>query len=232
MQLSCQKCKRKGDGLHATAHKCSTCEVQTYSAFKHCISCAVEKEKCQFCGAAIESGRDEAAVKEVQAARVIFLEELKAVAVEYDAAVADIRSEIDEWLKVNRESSAIYNAGIKPFQDAYQTAAQALQVLQRSGAAADSEAIVAAKQAVDDANTALRDAMPGLQEQMWEPINEARAKIGEEKLKRNEDASRIKLKKTKKAERRFELVAERIAGHIGVDLNYKMQLEQLDKQFA
>ena len=232
MQLSCQKCKRKGDGLHATAHKCSTCEVQTYTAFKHCISCAVEKEKCQFCGAAIESGRDEAAVKEVQAARVIFLEELKAVAVEYDAAVADIRSEIDEWLKVNQESGAIYNAGIKPFQDAYQTAAQALQVLQRSGAAADSDAIVAAKQAVEDANTALRDAMPGLQEQMWKPINEARAKIGEEKLKRNEDASRIKLKKTRKAERRFELVAERIAGHIGVDLNYKMQLEQLDKQFA
>jgi hypothetical protein len=186
----------------------------------------------QFCSAAIESGRDEAAVKAVQAARVIFLEELKAVAVEYDAAVADIRSDIDEWLKVNQESSATYNAGIKPFQDAYQTAAQALQVLQGTGAAADSDAVVAAKQAVDDAKTALRDAMPGLQEQMRKPIDEARARIGEEKLKRNEDASRVKLKKTGKAGRRFELVAERIAGHIGVDLNYKLQLEQLDKQFA
>ncbi len=111
--------------------------------------------------------------------------------------------------------------------------AEALRVLQSSGAAADSDAVVTAKKSVDDANTALRDAMPGLQKQMWDPINEERAKIGEEKLKRHEDAWRATDKKKRKAaQRRFELVAERIAGHIGVDMAYKMQLEQLDQQFA
>ncbi len=232
MHLLCQKCQRANSGLLATAHQCKSCTLNTYTAFTYCVCCAIEKDQCQSCGTVVNTGRDDAAVKEVESARAVYLEAAKSIEAEFDASIADIRNDIDAWLKVNKDSASIYDAGIKPYQDAYQTAAEALQVLQSSGAAADSDAIVAAKKSVDDANTALRDAMPGLQKQMWDPISEERAKIGEEKLKRHEDAWRASDKKKRKAQRRFELVAERIVGHIGIDMAYKMQLEQLDRQFA
>lgn len=232
MHLLCQTCQRAHNFLQGTAHQCKSCTLNTYTAFTYCVCCATETDQCQACGTVVNTGRDDAAVKEVESARAVYLEAAKSIEAEFDASIADIRSDIDAWLKVNKDSAAIYDAGIKPYQDAYQTAAEALQVLQSSGAAADSDAVVAAKKSVDEANTALREAMPGLQKQMWDPIKEERAKIGEEKLKRHEDAWRASDKKKRKAERRFELVAERIIGHLGVDMAYKMQLEQLDQQFA
>lgn len=232
MHLLCEKCQRAHRSLQGTAHQCKTCTLNTYSAFTYCVCCAIEKDQCQACGTVMNTGRDDAAVKEVESARAVYLEAAKSIEAEFDASIADIRSEIDTWLKVNKDSAAAYEAAMKPFQDAYQTAAQALQVLQSSGAAADSDAVVAAKKSVDEANTALRDAMPSVQKLLWDPINEERVRIGEDKLKRHEDAWRASDKKKRKAERRFELVAERIAGHLGVDAAYKMQLEQLDQQFA
>lgn len=231
MHFLCQECVRKVNALLGSAHKCKGCTLDTYSAFKYCTCCAVEKDKCQNCGKKAKSGRADTDADMVKAARAVYIQEVKGVDAEFDDAIADIRSEIDAWLKVNKDSASVYDAGMKPYQDAYQTAAKALQVLQSTGAAADSDAVVAARKAVDDANTALRAALPDLQKQMWDPINEARAKIGEEKLKRHEDAARLQHTKTRKAQRRFELVAERIAGHLSVDAAYKFQLAELDQQF-
>jgi hypothetical protein len=178
----------------------------------------------------MQSGRDQTAVAEVQQARAVFLAAVTVINAQFDTAVADIRDEIDAWLKVNKEAGDAYNQAIKPYQDGYQTASEALRVLQSSGAAADSEAVIAAKTAVETANTALREALPDLQKQMWAPINKERAKVGEEKLKRHEDAARAKHKKTSREERRVELVAERICGHLKVDAAYKAQLAQLETQ--
>jgi len=232
MHFLCQECVRRVDALLGSSHKCNGCTLDTYSAFKFCTCCAVEKDWCQNCGKKADSGRTDSDADELKAARAVYLAEVKGVDAEFDAAIADIRVEIDAWLKVNRDSAAAYDAGIRPYQEAYQTAAQALQELQSTGDNADSPALVAARQGVEEALAALRAAMPVLQKQMWDPIMEERARIGEEKLKRHEDEGRLQHRKTMKAQRRFELVAERIAGHLGVDAAYKLQLEQLDKQFG
>ncbi len=229
MQFLCNKCSR-GGGLLAVSHACKACTLSTYSAFAYCVCCALEKDKCQSCQTDMMSGRDQAAVKEVQAARAVYLAAVLVIDAQYDTAVADIKDEIDAWLKVNKEAGDAYNQAIKPYQDGYQTASEALRVLQSSGAAADSEAVIAAKTAVETANTALREALPDLQKQMWAPINEACAKVGEEKLKRHEDAARARHRKTGRAERRVELVAERICGHLKVDAVYKAQLAELEAQ--
>ena len=230
MQFTCSKCSR--GALQASAHQCKSCTFSTYSAYAYCVCCALEKDKCQSCETDMKSGRDQAAVTEVQNARAVFLAAMTVIDAEYDAAIADIKEDIEAWLKVNREAGDAYTAAIKPYQDGYQTASEALRVLQSSGAAADSEGVITAKAAVETANTALRQAITDLQKQMWDPINQERAKIGEEKLKRHEDAARAQHTKTRREERRVELVAERIGAHLMVDANYKAQLAQLETQFS
>ena len=230
MEFLCQKCSI--DGVQATAHSCKTCTLSTYSAYALCVCCALAQDKCQCCETAMNSGRDDAAIKEVEAARAIYNAVEVASQAEFDTAIADIKSEIDAWLKVNKQSSEKYNATIKPFQDGLQTASETLRTLQSTGAKADSESMIAAKAAVDDANKALGEAVQPATQAMFGAINEERAKIGEEKLKRHEDAWRAKDKKIGQASRRLELVAERICGHLTVDKTYKAQLAELDKQSA
>ncbi len=230
MQFLCNKCR--GGALQGSAHACKTCTLTTYSAYAYCVCCALEKDKCQSCEADMQSGRTEENVTEVTAARAAYLNEASATEAEFNASIADIKDEIDAWLKVNQEASGAYEAAIKPYQDSYQTAATALRTLQSTGAAADSEAVVAAQAAFDEANLALRQIADKESKAMWAPINEARAKIGEEKLKRHEDAWRAKDRQLRKAQRRLELVAERICGHLGVDAAYKEQLARLDEQFG
>ncbi|MCC7530301.1 MAG: hypothetical protein IT342_17385 [Candidatus Melainabacteria bacterium] len=230
MQFLCNKCAL--GGVLASGHTCKTCSFTTYSAYAYCVCCALEKDKCQSCETDMQSGRDQTAVAQVQKARAVFLAAVTVIDAEYDAAVADIKDEIDAWLKVNKDAGDAYDQAIKPYQDGYQTASEALRVLQSSGVQADSQSVIAARTAVDTANTSLREALPDLQKQMWAPINEARAKIGEEKLKRHEDAARARHMKTSREERRVELVAERIGGHLKVDAAYNAQLAQLETELA
>lgn len=225
----CNKCGRGGTVL-ASAHQCSACTISTYSRFALCPCCALEKDKCQECQVDMKSARDEKAVAEAQAARAHYIERLGTIDAEYEAAIADIKDDIEAWLKVNKDSAAAYDAAMKPFQDSFQTASDGLRVLQTSGAAAGSEALVAAQTAVKEAQTALQEAIEKNRCVLFDPINAERERIGADKLKRHEDAARLKHQKTMRAERRVELIVGRIIGHIALDAAVKEQLAQLDEQ--
>jgi hypothetical protein len=214
----------------ASAHKCTACTISTYSRFALCLCCSLEQDKCQECQTVMNSGRDEAAVKEAQQARAAYLARIAVIDAEFEAAIADIKDDIDAWLKVNKDAAAAYDAVMKPFQDAFQTASDSLRTLQASGAAAGSEALVAAQKAVSDAQDTLTQESRNNTGVLFDPINKERERIGEEKLKRHEDAVRAQYQKTSKEERRVELIVGRITGHLALDAAIKEQLAELDEQ--
>jgi hypothetical protein len=225
----CKKCGKNGS-LLASAHQCTACTISTYSRFALCPCCSLEQDKCQECQTDMKSGRDEAAVKEAQEARAAFIARVAVIDAEFEAALADIKDDIDAWLKVNKEAGAAYEAAMKPFQDAYQTASDTLRTLQVSGAAADSEALVSAQKAFGEAQTAVQEAARKNNGLLFDPVKAERERIGAEKLKRHEDAVRVRHQKTSRAERRVELIVGRITGHIALDAAVKEQLAQLDEQ--
>jgi len=225
----CKECGRDGMVL-ASAHQCKACTISTYSRFALCPCCSLEQDKCQECQTDMKSGRDEAAVKEARDARAHYLKRVAAIDAEFDAAIADIKEDIDAWLKVNKDAAAAYDAAMKPYQDAHQTASEALHDLQASGDGASSEALAAAQKAATEAHSALMEASRKNNGVLFDPINAERERIGAEKLKRHEDAARVQHQKTSRAERRVELIVGRITGHIALDAAVAQQLAELDEQ--
>lgn len=228
MNITCKSCRI--DFLQGSAGPCSGCGQDTYAQLKFCIACAVELDRCQACGAHAECGRTQKAVKTVQAARKVFEKARLAAEAKFDAQVANFRTDLDEWLRVNRESSAEYNDAIRPYQDAVEDAETARQRLRRTGIAANSPELIAANDEATAANVALHEAINRLQKTMQSAINEAKAKIGEDNIKVYGEAFNARQRSIRGALTRLDIVAERISGHLQVDHDYRKKLEKLKSQ--
>jgi hypothetical protein len=124
MNLFCSNCSRGrgglGDALQATSHKCGTCTMETYTAFVICVCCAVENSKCQKCGGDVSPALDDMSGALIIQARESFDMNVATANKHFDVQLADIRDDIESWLRVNKEAGAKYEAAFAANSNDYE----------------------------------------------------------------------------------------------------------------
>lgn len=111
--LLCVNCSHgQGDSL-AASHKCLTCDLETYTEYKLCLSCAMENNQCQTCTGAVSPIIDAASRALVTQARANFQECVTSANAQYDAQLAGIKVDIDSGLPVGSEKLARFASAVQ-----------------------------------------------------------------------------------------------------------------------